>query len=140
MRKPDESFDEDRYAKYASLKLPDPRFGNHEYVSHTDRTLTIQELFPKSEYHLILIPRVGRAPRVPQNKVNIRTVLSLQNFSKAEAFDLLKDMYKDALKVKEELEEDMMRRRGFKWDIWMGFHLAPSYRYVEHSLTHFISS
>lgn len=102
--------------------------GEHEYVTHTERSLTVREQFPKAEYHVILIPRVGRPPRVPRNLGNIRKLLSLSQFTKVEAFDLLKDIKADALDVVKTIEEDMIDRKGFKWDIWMGFHIAPSYK------------
>ena len=122
-------FDPDRYAKYASLDEPKKHFGNHELIDHSKQTLTVQEFYPKAKYHYILIPRVGEAPRVPQNLKNIRSLLSLRGFSRAQAFALLKDMERDALKVKAMIEEEMASN-GFKWDIWIGFHVAPSYRYA----------
>jgi hypothetical protein len=37
---------------------------------------------------------------------------------------------KQADVCKRQIEEEMMLRYGFKWDIWMGFHAVPSMEYA----------
>lgn len=47
-----------------------------------------------------------------------------------EAKALMEGLKKDAEKVKEMVEEEMIKRHGYKWGVWIGFHAIPSLVYV----------
>jgi aprataxin len=54
---------------------------------------------------------------------------SLRSFlrsDKARAKTLITALREDAKIVAKEIEAEMMKRYGFKWEIWTGFHSAPS--------------
>ncbi|KAI5121693.1 hypothetical protein M0805_002768 [Coniferiporia weirii] len=131
------TFDFKKYADYASLRSPETKLPKNTYFGHTEHTLTIFEPYPKAIFHLLMLPRVGARPLVPKNLVNLRTLLNSSEVSKKEARALLETIKADADKVKGEIEQEMINWIGFKWDIWMGFHAAPS---LEHLHLHIISS
>lgn len=123
----DPGFDNLLFARYASKKNPE-ELSPDIYFSHTDRTITILEPYPKSIFHLIMLPRLGAPPRVQTNLKDLPTFLASPEVSKHEAEVLLRELAEDAQLLKAEIEEEMIERYGFKWDIWMGFKVAPSYK------------
>jgi aprataxin len=50
---------------------------------------------------------------------------------KAEAKTLIEELKKDAEAVKEMVEKEMLKKHGYKWDVWIGFHAVPSMTYVQ---------
>jgi aprataxin len=42
------------------------------------------------------------------------------------AKELLTDLSRESNNVKKMIESEMLKKYGFKWDIWMGFHAVPS--------------
>lgn len=50
---------------------------------------------------------------------------------------MLENMVEDAKAVREVIESEMVKKHGFKWQIWTGFHAVPS---MEHVHLHVISS
>lgn len=116
------------FAEYASRVNPDRTLSKDIYFSDTPRTLTILEQYPKSIFHLIILPRVGSPPRVQQNLKDLPTFLTSPEVSKLEAEALLRELAEDAKLLKAEIEAEMIEKYGFKWDVWMGFKVAPSYK------------
>jgi aprataxin len=45
---------------------------------------------------------------------------------KSNAKEVLADLSQEADNVKQMIESEMLRKYGFKWEIWMGFHAVPS--------------
>ena len=127
-----EEFDDSIYAKYASVKDPQTLQKNG-YLTHTERTLTIEEPFPKAYIHLLLMPRVGAPPFTTQKLENLRTLLTSPEVSKQEAHNLLLAMKADAEIAVEISKQEMLRTKKCTWDIWVGFHAAPSLKYVASS-------
>ncbi|KAH8116895.1 hypothetical protein DFH11DRAFT_1137818 [Phellopilus nigrolimitatus] len=118
------------HVKYASLKDPEKQLTRDVYVAHTPRTVTIHEPFPKATFHLLMLPRVGAPPFVPHNLKDLRTLLNAPEVTKCEALDLLRGMKEDAEEIVKMVEEDMIKRTGFKWGVWVGFHGAPSKQHL----------
>lgn len=126
-----DTFDIAIFSKYAEKRHPE-KLPKNLYFHHTKRTVTVFDEHPKSLFHFLLIPRLGeaRSGLTKPNLVNLQVLLNSPEVSKADAFKLLSDMKEDALEIKEKIEAEMMDRFEFKWDIWMGFHAAPSMEYV----------
>ncbi|KAG6818166.1 hypothetical protein H0H87_000071 [Tephrocybe sp. NHM501043] len=54
---------------------------------------------------------------------SLRTVLK---GDKSHAKQVISALRQDAEVLRKEVESEMLKRYGFKWDIWAGFHAAPS--------------
>lgn len=117
------------YAQYASMRHPET-LGNNIYEAHTERTLTIEEPYKKAYIHLLLMPQIGAPPFTANNLVDLRTLLTSPEITKQEAYDLLLDMKEDAEAIVQRAKGEMLLQKGCTWDIWVGFHLAPSLQYV----------
>jgi aprataxin len=90
--------------------------------THTSTSLTIYDVFPKSIFHLLLLPRI-QEPHTASDLANLRLLLQTD---KARAKELLTALNEDAKAVRVEIEIEMVKRYGFKWGIWTGFHAVPS--------------
>jgi len=124
--------------------------------SHTEKTMTIFDAYPKSIFHFLVLPRIATLPSAPMSSKNssnrildrnprlvvpertlalspsvtdlssLRTLLVSERISKDQAKELILSLREDALHVKTEIEREMEKRYGFVWDIWIGFHGVPS--------------
>ncbi|KAG6832364.1 hypothetical protein H0H92_002632 [Tricholoma furcatifolium] len=102
-------------------------------ISHTSNTLAIYDTYPKSIFHFLLLPRV-KPPLDANILINLRTLL---NGDRAQAKQVIAALSEDAKALKKDIEGEMLKRYGFKWDIWTGFHAAPS---LPHLHLHVLSS
>ncbi|CAL1704540.1 unnamed protein product [Somion occarium] len=103
--------------------------------SHTENTLTIYDAYPKSIFHFLILPRTNAfLPLSVFDLTNLRTLLK---GNKERAKEVISTLNDEATKLKKEIEEEMVNRYGFKWDIWMGFHPVPS---MEHLHLHVLSA
>ncbi|KZS99263.1 hypothetical protein SISNIDRAFT_448138 [Sistotremastrum niveocremeum HHB9708] len=101
--------------------------------SHSTTTLTIFDAYPKATFHFLILPRVS--PNCPSSALaNLKSVLA---WDKDKAKQCIRDLQSNALELRDKIEEEMMEKYGFKWDVWMGFHAVPS---LEHLHLHVISS
>ncbi len=91
---------------------------------HTSSSLTIYDAFPKSLFHFLILPRPEAYPdlTIP----DLSSLKSLLKKDKSRAEELIKSLQSDAEALKADIESEMVKRYGFKWDIWTGFHGAPS--------------
>jgi len=124
--------------------------------SHTEKTMTIFDAYPKSIFHFLVLPRIAASPSSPissknySNKIldrnsrlvapertaalspsvadlsSLRALLNSEHISKDQVKELILSLREDALCVKTEIEGEMEKRFGFVWDIWIGFHGVPS--------------
>lgn len=119
------SFNKAILRQYAQLAAPDtlPR---SIYFEHTECTVTIFDAYPKATFHFLLLPRVGASPLSASNLTSLRTLLRSPNVGMDEAGKLLRNMKQDADKVKDMIEEEMVKLYGFKWPVHMGFHAVQS--------------
>ncbi|KAJ8598010.1 HIT-like protein [Rhizopogon salebrosus TDB-379] len=102
-------------------------------LSHSETCLTVFDAFPKSIFHFLVIPRV----RPPFNVYQLANLRSLLKCEKSNAKDVLTDLCQEADNVKKMIESEMLKKYGFKWEIWMGFHAVPS---MEHLHLHILSA
>lgn len=103
--------------------------------AHTERTITIFDAFPKATFHFLVLPRVtGVEPRTATRLASLSALVKLRSGATredvrrvmGEAKEVLEGVKEDAVVVKRMVEEEMMRRFGCRWDVWMGFHAVPS--------------
>ncbi|KAJ6596834.1 HIT-like domain-containing protein [Mycena vulgaris] len=115
------------YAQTNPSKLPPSVL-----FSHSPSNLTIYDTFPKAIFHFLILPRV-QEPSTVSELSNLRKLLS---GDKARAKQVITALRDDAQTLRAEIEEEMLGRYGFKWDIWTGFHGAPS---MDHLHLHVLS-
>jgi len=97
-------------------------------LSHTIDSLTIFDAYPKSMFHFLILPRV-----TPQLTVfDLTSLRTLFKADKVKAKEILTGLDEDAQTAKATIQDEMMRRYGFKWDVWMGFHAVPSMESVQY--------
>jgi aprataxin len=111
--------------------------------------MTIYDAYPKSIFHFLVLPRAtspgstkpvspktnGEAtPRIRLPSAfdlsSLRTLLNSKNIDKQAAKGVLTSMKDEGMKVKSEIEQEMEKRYGFVWDVWLGFHAVPSMEWV----------
>lgn len=98
-------------------------------LTNTETSLTIFDKYPKATYHFLVIPRIlAGSAFVAKDLKNLHTLLAKGN--KAEAKTLIEGLKRDAEIVKEMVEKEMLKKHGYKWDVWIGFHAVPSLVYV----------
>lgn len=90
--------------------------------NHTETCLTVYDAFPKAIFHFLVLPRI-RPPLDAEELTNLRTLLKSD---KKRAGAVLKELSNEAEGVKKMIQEEMLSRYGFQWEIWMGFHPVPS--------------
>jgi aprataxin len=90
-------------------------------LSHTAKSVAIFDAYPKGIFHILVLPRII-SPLTVEDLASLRELLRNKNRARA----VLLELAEHAKKVKAIIEEEMMSRYGFKWDIWIGFHAIPS--------------
>jgi aprataxin len=91
-------------------------------LSYTPKSLTIFDVYPKSIFHFLVLPRV-----TPQLAVfDLASLRTLFKADKIKAKEVLIGLSEDAQTAKVTIQDEMMKRYGFKWGVWMGFHAVPS--------------
>jgi len=89
----------------------------------TPKNITIFDIYPKSIFHFLVLPRIQPPKLTAGTLNNLQTLLS---GDQACAKEVILGLAEDAKTVKEEIQKEMIQRFGFKWDVWIGFHGAPS--------------
>jgi len=89
---------------------------------HTETSLTIFDAYPKAMFHFLVLPRVI-PPTTTSELTSLRSLLTIE---KERAWGIVETLGKDAEQVRGMVEDEMVKRYGFKWDIWIGFHSVPS--------------
>jgi len=89
----------------------------------SSKNITIFDAYPKSIFHFLILPRVKEPDLTAGRLTNLHSLLT---GGKATAKEVIDGLEEDAKEVKKEIEEEMIRKYGFKWEVWMGFHGAPS--------------
>jgi len=93
-------------------------------LSHSQKSLTIFDAYPKSMFHFLILPRV--TPHLGLTVFDLASLRTLLKADKAKAKEVMTGLNEDAQTVKGMIQDEMMKRYGFKWDVWMGFHTVPS--------------
>ncbi|KIJ44100.1 hypothetical protein M422DRAFT_169064 [Sphaerobolus stellatus SS14] len=119
-----------RYAAKTDLStIPDSVL-----FTHTDTSLTLFDLFPKSNtFHFLMMPRI--TPSLPEE--HTRDLRTLLKWDKEKARKVIEGLARDARSVQDMIKEEMKKRFGFEWPIFTGFHAVPS---MEHLHLHIIAS
>ncbi|KAF8628452.1 hypothetical protein AX15_003967 [Amanita polypyramis BW_CC] len=90
--------------------------------SCTNSVLVLFDAYPKSIFHFLVLPPV-RPPFTAEDLTNLRTLFKKDTELAKEVIQELKTV---AQSLKQDIEEEMTKRYGFKWEIWIGFHAVPS--------------
>jgi aprataxin len=118
--------------RYAQKSHPET-LPSSELLAHTPTSLTLFDAFPKSIFHFLILPRITP----PLTVFDLANLWTLLKCDREHAKKLLAGLEEDAKVLREMIEDEMMRRYGFKWGIWTGFHGAPS---MEHVHLHVLSA
>jgi len=110
------------YAQKAPESLPDSIL-----FKHSSSNITLFDAYPKSIFHFLILPRIQKPDLDSSVLADLRALLS---GDKVRAREVITSLWEDAQVVKKEILEEMVGRYGFKWDVWIGFHGAPSMGYV----------
>jgi aprataxin len=111
--------------RYAQISKPQSLPG-FDLLSHTAKSLAVFDAYPKSMFHLLILPRIF--PSTPVSDfVNLRALLKS---NKSRAKEVILELDEHAKTVKAAIEDEMMSRHGFKWGIWVGFHVVPTKKWV----------
>lgn len=90
--------------------------------SHTHSSLTIFDAYPKSIFHFLILPII----KEPFTAQELGSLKALLKGDKESVKAVITGLSNDAKILRKEIEDEMVSRYGFKWDIWTGFHAAPS--------------
>lgn len=97
--------------------------------TNTETSLTFFDKYPKATYHFLVLPRIlTNSTFTAKDLTNLETLLS--KGKKEEARTLIEGLKKDGQAVKEMVEGEMLKKQGYKWDVWIGFHAVPTMVYV----------
>ncbi|KAG8748728.1 hypothetical protein FRC10_000119 [Ceratobasidium sp. 414] len=84
-------------------------------------------------FHFLVLPKLNS-----KLTASVTTNLSaLLKWDKTGALECLQHMKRDAEKTKSMIEDEMVKKHGFKWDVRVGFHAVPS---MDHVHLHVLSS
>jgi len=98
-------------------------------LTNTETSLTFFDKYPKATYHLLVVPRIlAGSVFTAKDLTNLQT--SLAKGTKAESRKLIEGLKRDAEVAKGMIEKEMLKRHGYKWDVWIGFHAVPTLVYV----------
>jgi aprataxin len=109
----------------------------------TNKFYTIFDAYPKSIFHFLVLPRIisshettgerhegTSGPSSDQQQQfaapELRNLKAILKTDRERCKALLEEIHEEAQGVKKQIEEEMVDRYGFKWDVWIGFHAVPS--------------
>ncbi|KJA20211.1 hypothetical protein HYPSUDRAFT_142540 [Hypholoma sublateritium FD-334 SS-4] len=90
---------------------------------HSAKNITIFDGFPKSKFHFLVLPR---ASETDLSLSDLGSLHALLKADKSKAKEVVAALADDARGVRGDIEREMVKHYGFKWDVWTGFHAAPS--------------
>ncbi|GAA5857930.1 hypothetical protein JCM1840_000972 [Sporobolomyces johnsonii] len=122
---------------YARKPHPERDLPEGVWLCNDERTLTIFDGYEKAKFHFLVMPRdpfpLEKGGTVPSSSLH-----SLSSLLKSpHKLEVLKALERQAAEVKEMIEDEMMKREGWTWDVRIGFHANESMRHVH---LHVISS
>jgi len=100
----------------------------------SSKNIVIFDGYPKSIFHFLILPRI-QDPTLSISRLN--NLQSLLSGDKATAKEVIEGLADDAKQIKKDIEDEMLNKYGFKWEVWIGFHGAPS---MQHLHLHVLSS
>jgi len=94
-------------------------------LTNTETSLAFFDKYPKATYHFLVVPRIlANSVFTAKDLTNLYTLLA--KGTKAESKKLIEGLKRDAEVVKGIVEEEMLKKHGYKWDVWIGFHAVPT--------------
>ncbi|GAA6038155.1 hypothetical protein JCM8097_005766 [Rhodosporidiobolus ruineniae] len=123
--------------KYAKAKDPEKELPEGVMLQSDEQTLTIFDGYEKAKFHFLVMPRdpfiLSSGEKVPSSHLE-----SLSKLLKSDhRVEVLKALEKQAEEVKEMIQDEMLKKEGWVWDVTVGFHANESMRHVH---LHVISS
>ena len=115
--------------EYAEASNPTTSIDSNVLLTHTQDTITVQDKFPKSIFHYLVLPRLKHddgSARTDITASRVKELRSLLKGDKSVAREVLETLARDAKEVKGMIENKMMEQFQFKWPIWIGFHSVQS--------------
>lgn len=98
-------------------------------LTNTETSLTLFDKYPKATYHFLVLPRIlAGSGFTAKDLANLHALLA--KGKKAKVKGLIEGLKKDAEAVKEMIKTEMLKKHGYEWDVWIGFHAVPSLVYV----------
>ncbi|KAL0071539.1 aprataxin-like protein [Marasmius tenuissimus] len=98
------------YATKAPSEFPDSVL-----FTHTERTLTIYDAYPKAIFHFLALPRIHNQTDSGLSLKDLHSLKTLLACDKTRAKELVTALKDDSEEVKKDIESEMVRRYGFKW-------------------------
>jgi len=118
--------------QYATHPNPE-KLPNALRFSHNETSITIFDTYPKSIFHFLILAR-PTGDLSANALADLRTLLRCDKQQAKAALQVLKQASEE---LQLQIEKEMLRKYGFKWGIWTGFHAVPS---MSHLHLHVISS
>jgi len=122
---------------YARKANPATDLRSSILFDHSDKTITIFDTYPKSIFHFLVLPRISAYRDDGFTEKDLTSLRTLLKCGQGKARKVIEDLTVAAKACVEQVEEEMVARYKFKWDIWVGFHPVPS---MEHIHLHIISA
>lgn len=114
---------------HALSKSPATLLPAEVYLTSNAHFLAINDLYPKSTFHNLILPRVPFTLK-SGNTLQAQDLTNLQSFVKnqpkavvLEVFESLEEMVGE---VESMIRERMRKEKGWEWDVVWGFHAVPS--------------
>ncbi|BGP16410.1 hypothetical protein JCM10213_004034 [Rhodosporidiobolus nylandii] len=115
---------------YARMKDPERELDKGVLLRSDEKTLVIFDGFEKAKYHFLVMPRdpfpLPSGEKVPPKDLDSLNAL----LSGDHALEVLKELERQAEEVKETIQEEMVKKEGWAWDVQVGFHAAESMKHV----------
>ncbi|KAG8899069.1 hypothetical protein FRB99_006950 [Tulasnella sp. 403] len=91
-------------------------------------TITVFDKYPKATFHFLVLPRVDKdAGRTPSVLHDLRSLLQ---HDKEAALEILRDLESESREVERMVLDEMQKRFGFQWKVYVGFHAVPTLYHV----------
>ncbi|KDE08898.1 hypothetical protein MVLG_00994 [Microbotryum lychnidis-dioicae p1A1 Lamole] len=134
--------------QYARLHNPECELPKGVHLLSDSKCVTIFDGYEKAKYHFLVMPRYpfplesSSSPSSASTSTSISVpsshLTSLEALRKSPyCLRVLHALQEQARQVQEMIEEEMLKKEGWKWPIHIGFHARESMRHVH---LHVISS
>ncbi|SGY23964.1 BQ5605_C019g08999 [Microbotryum silenes-dioicae] len=134
--------------QYARLHNPERELPKGVHLLSDSKCVTIFDGYEKAKYHFLVMPRYpfplesSSSPSSASTSTSISVpsshLTSLEALRKSPyCLRVLHALQEQARQVQEMIEEEMLKKEGWKWPIHIGFHARESMRHVH---LHVISS
>lgn len=102
--------------------------GTSTLLLANERCIAIFDRFPKSKYHMLVLPRIPYYTAQGLTERDLDSPSSILRHPKAG--DVISALAETAAEVEEMIVDEMVKTEGFAWAVHAGFHAVPSMRWV----------